>query len=312
MELIKLPEDSPEGDCLISTADRIVHGSNGNACVLGIQIGVVTGPCIADCGFCSFAASTTNADDFVMSGKELEAIVRHATQYGDVSVISLMTIHNFDFDDLMDAVRTVKGNVPDTVKIAVNTGDLSQEECMALSRAGVSRAYHSIRLDEGDVTLLNPLDRSITVRNLGNAGLKVIGCVEPIGPEHTPEYIVRKYYDAFDEGYDECSAAKRIAVPGTRLYGSGEISDRRLQQIRSVLYLSDAGRYGGFYGGLDHAYAEYAGSPKDNADYSERSLGRSMEKVRKEMFDSGYRHIIGPDGSRIRLDEDYLRRTGSL
>ena len=183
---------------------------------------------------------------------------------------------------------------------------------MALSKAGVSRAYHSIRLDEGDVTLLNPLDRSITVRNLRDVGLKVIGCVEPIGPEHTPEYIVRKYYDAFDEGYDECSAAKRIAVPGTRLYGSGEISDRRLLQIRSVLYLSDAGRYGGFYGGLDHAYAEYAGSPKDNADYSERSLGRSMEKVRKEMFGSSYEYIIRPDGSRIRLDEDYLRRTGSL
>jgi hypothetical protein len=137
--------------------------------------------------------------------------------------------------------------------------------------------------------------------------------VEPIGPEHSPEYIVRRFYDAFKEGYRHCSAAKRIDVPGTRMYGSGEISDRRLRQIRSALFLSNLNHdlYGGFYGGLNYGFAEYAGSPKDNADYSERTMGRTIEQVRREMCQAGYTCIFKPNGFTVDLDEDYLHTTGS-
>ncbi len=291
--------------------DRYVHGFNDSACFLGVQIGVITGPCIADCGFCSFACSTSKADDFVMSQNELEIIVEHVTRYDDVSAISLMTIHNIDVEDLLDAVKTVRRKAPDDVEIAINTGDLSLEEYKALKKAGASRAYHSVRLDEGDTTRLNPMDRMMAVRSMTQAGMRAVGGIEPIGPEHTPEYIARRYFEAEKEGYQECSASKRIAVPGTRLYGSGEISDRRLQQIRSALFLSDQKLYGGFYGGLDHGYAEYAGSPKDNADYSETTMGRTIESIRREMLMAGYTSIMRPDGHCVTLDENYLSMTGS-
>ena len=309
--MLKLPEDSPETECLIDIVSEHIHRFNDGACILGVQIGVITGPCIADCGFCSFACSTTKADDFIMSQNELESIVEQVTRYDDVSVISLMTIHNIDVDDLLDAVKIVRKKVSNEVEIAINTGDLSLEEFKALKKAGASRAYHSIRLDEGDTTRLNPLDRMMTVRSISQAGLKLIGCIEPIGPEHTPDYIARRYFEAEKEGYTKCSAAKRIAVPGTRLYGNGEISDRRLQQIRSALFLSNRWLYGGFYGGMDHGYAEYAGSPKDNADYSETTMGKTIENIRKEMLQAGYTSIMKPNGHRVTLDDEYLSMTGS-
>ncbi len=154
--------------CSDSTPTRMMRGRNGNTCSIGVQIGVITGPCIADCGFCGFAVSTTRADDYVMPSHVLRQYLEHVTAYDDVESVSLMTIHNFDFDDLMELVDTAVEAVPDHVSICVNTGDVSPEEARELKGAGVRRAYHSLRIDEGDDTRLNPSDRFATIRTLSH------------------------------------------------------------------------------------------------------------------------------------------------
>ncbi len=314
IEMLWFDESSPEADIIIGTAYKVLRESVGNSCSIGVQIGVITGPCIADCGFCGFAAGTTKADDYVMPSKVLRRYLEHVTEYDDVESVSLMTIHNFDFDDLMDAIDTAKETVPPHVSICVNTGDVTPEEARELRGSGVRRAYHSLRIDEGDDTRLNPLDRFNTIRTLTEAGIDTVTCVEPIGPEHTAEEIVRGFLSARDSGCIHCSAGRRIDVPGTRMHGMGEISPRRLEQIRSVLFLSSLrdGFYGGYYGGFDKDYAEYAGSPRDIADYSERNNGNTIEAVRKRLFEKGFDKIRCGDGRLVDLDEDYLEMTGSL
>lgn len=314
VDLIRMPEGSPEAEAAIRAADAHIRARYGNSCSIGIQIGVITGPCIADCGFCGFAMSTTKADDYVMPQDVLKEYLREAARYGDVESVSLMTIHNFDFDDLMDAVRTARKTLPDSVNVCVNTGDVSIEELRELRKACVKRAYHALRIDEGDDTRLNPLDRYGTIRRIREAGIEPVSCVEPIGPEHSPEEIVRRFFESRGYGCTRCSAARRLDVPGTRLFGSGEISERRIAQIRSALLLStvEDGFYGGYYGGFNRDFAEYAGSPKDNADYSEKGRGNTLGAVRRRLFDAGYGWIETGDGKRIKLDEDHLERTGSL
>ena len=305
--------DSEESRFIIDTADRVMRERNGNTCSIGVQIGVITGPCIADCGFCGFAISTTRADDYVMPSHVLRQYLEHVTAHDDVESVSLMTIHNFDFDDLMELVDTAVGTVPDHVSVCVNTGDISSEEARELKTAGVRRAYHSLRIDEGDDTRLNPLDRFATIRSLTSAGIDVMTCVEPIGPEHTVGEIVDGFLRARDSGCRGCSAGRRVDVPGTRMYGMGEITQRRLEQIRSVLFLSSIhdGFYRDYYGGFDMDYAEYAGSPRDTADYSELNNGNTVEAVRRRLFVRGFGAVRCGDGRLEVLDEAYLRKTGS-
>ncbi|MFT0899046.1 radical SAM protein [Candidatus Methanoprimaticola sp. MG2] len=314
LEMLGHDETSVESDLIIATADDAVRGRNGNSCSIGVQIGVVTGPCIADCGFCSFAASTTDADDYVMPPRVLRDYLEHVTAYDDVESVSLMTIHNFDPTDLMEAVDTAMETVPGHVSVCVNTGDVTVEEARELKRAGVRRAYHSLRIDEGDDTRLNPMDRFNTIKALISAGIETVTCVEPIGPEHSSEDILRGFLTARDSGCSHCSAGRRVDVPGTRMHGLGEIGLRRLELIRSVLLLSSFrdGFYGGYYGGFDMDYAEYAGSPRDTADYSELNNGNTVEAVRRRLFAKGFTSVRCGDNRLVALDADHLRATKSI
>lgn len=312
IRLLSFPEDSVESRAVTEWAQDHVRVSHGNSCSLGIQIGVITGPCIADCRFCGFAQSTTRADDYVMPADVLRGYLRHATAYGDVESVSLMTIHNFDFDNLLEAVKVTRSTVPEGVAVCVNTGDLTSGELSELRSAGVSRAYHALRLGEGDDSRLSPLDRFSTIRRIFEAGIEAVSGVEPIGPEHTSKEIVDLYRTAREAGCAHCSASRRVCVPGTGLANAGEISPARLLQIRSVLMLSTGdGYYGGYYGGFDRDYAEYAGNPRDNADYSESSLGNTIESARRRMLEAGYDWIIGAGDRRFTLDLDHLEATGS-
>ena len=302
--LLSLPEDSSDVSLLIDSAHRFVLDATGSVARIGAQIGVILGPCYADCGFCSFAASTTDTEDYVMSPSELTRYLRMINEGGKVSGISLMTIHQFDFDTLLDLVSTARSVLPESIPITINTGDLDPAECRELKSSGVDSAYHALRLDESIDNLLEPRQRLETMKNLLAAGIKVISGVEPIGPEHSPKEIMDTYWRTYDLGCNCCSASRREAVPGTRMYNSGEISERRLEQVRAALVLSSAwcdrtelGYYGGYYGGLNRALCEYGGSPKDEYEISEHGLGRTVEWAMARLRSEGFGKLLLADGS---------------
>ena len=112
------------------------------------------------------------------------------------------------------------------------------------------------------------------------------------------------YWRTYDLGCNCCSASRREAVPGTRMYNSGEISERRLEQVRAALVLSSAwcdrtelGYYGGYYGGLNRVLCEYGGSPKDEYEISEHGLGRTVEWTRARLRSEGFGKLLLADGS---------------
>ncbi len=293
--LLSFSEDSPETDELIRRTDAFVRERCGNTGKIGAQIGIIVGPCYADCAFCNFAYSTTDVEKYTMGPEELRKYLDFIAKTDVVSSVSLMTIHNFDFDELLDAVAAAREILPEEIEIAINTGDLVFQEAVELRKAGADSAYHAVRLGESIDNWLEPRGRFDTISNLKKAGLRVATGVEPIGPEHRIEEICENYFRMIDHGADCCSASKRECVPGTRLADAGEISDRRLLQIRSALLTcstwcdnTDFGFYGGYYGGFNCVYAEYGGSPKDTEELSEKSLKRTIDWAKSVLRDRDY------------------------
>lgn len=308
VKLMSYPEDSEEAGFIIDSAKRFVMNVTDGQCEIGAQIGIIIGPCYADCGFCTFAASTTDIEDYTMKDDELSRYLHYIADEGIVTSVSLMTIQNCDFGALIHSVELARSILPESMSLAVNTGDLEEHECRELRSAGVDSAYHALRLDESIVNMLEPIDRSRTMKNLMNAGIRVISGVEPIGPEHSANEICDLYWKAYNAGCSACSASAREPVPGTRLFGAGTISKKKLEQIRSSLLLSSTwcdrtglGFYGGYYGGFDKAFAEYAGSPKDTLEISERNLGRTVEWARKSLKEYGFRYLKVCHGDVITL-----------
>ncbi len=310
-ELVRLlgcPEDSPEASAIISHAHSLALSAQEGIGEIGAQIGIATGPCHADCAFCAFAFSTTDADDYVMPEDVLRRYVRETTAAGDVSCISLMTINDTEIDVLLDAVRTARAAAPSDVVIAVNTGDRAPEECAELRRAGASRAYHALRLGEGAITWLEPRDRLETVSGFIGAGIEVYAGTEPVYAGVSDREIASNYLGGMQYGFRHGSSSAMVPVGGTRFsrQGVGAVSARRADQISSALLLSTfadreygpIGYYGGFYGGFGKVFAEFAGSPKGTADYIEKAdPSKSLQGARKRLLESGYGRVRAADGS---------------
>ncbi len=301
--LLSFPEDSPEAGRIIDAASEYALRATGGVGRIAVQIGIISGPCYADCGFCVFRASSDLMEQYEMSASELSTYLGRILGEGSVSAVSLMSIADFDFRTFHDRVQLARSLLPPSVKLFTNTGDLSFAEAARLKEAGVDGAYHAIRLGEGIVNMMEPLDRLRTQENLKSAEVPLYTGVEPIGPEHTPEEIARAYYDALARGCAGCSASAREPVPGTPMYGMGSVSSRRLLQIRSALLLSSTsygitglGGYGGFYGGFGWAMAEYAGSPKDVNEVSENGLGRTVEWAKEQLRAEGFTKLLCSDG----------------
>ena len=319
--LLSFPEDSPESQLTIETADRFMRENCDNTGDIGVQIGAITGPCSGRCQFCNFSADTTCTERYVMPDDVLREYVRMATRFGDVTNVSLLTIQNFDVDDLIRQVKVVKKEVDKGVGISINCGDLEYEDAVALREAGAIGAYHVLRLGEGRYTTIDPERRKRTVRNLIGAGLITTTCTEPIGPEHTPEEIVKNYMWGLNAGCASGAVMYRVAVPGTELGEKGEITQRRFDQIAATMALSSSWYMGpfsvfrwnfGYHGGFNKVFAEYAGNPRDTAKLSEEGKGRTVEWARRELFLRRYDRILKSDGTTAKLDLQYLRDTGSI
>jgi len=82
---LSFSEDSAEADYAKVNADRYMRKCCNNTGQIGVQIGVITGPCAGDCKFCNFNESTTTCEPFIMPEEVLSGYVKEVTRYGDVT-----------------------------------------------------------------------------------------------------------------------------------------------------------------------------------------------------------------------------------
>ncbi|MBO4552079.1 MAG: hypothetical protein J5673_02645 [Candidatus Methanomethylophilaceae archaeon] len=319
--LLSFQEFSAEAIFTRDLFTRFFRDNCANTAAIGAQIGIYTGPCSGNCGFCNFGAGHTMSKTYIMPDDVLIGYLDECSRYGDVSSISLMTNQDCPIDILVHSVEIAKDYVPKGTEIMVNTGDRSVDDFMRLKDAGAVTAYHVCRMGEGRDTAFDPKDRIQTMRNIKEAGLNLMTCTEPVGAEHTVDEVIGNYFGGMEGGCDCGYLALRMPVFGTPMGGMPTLSIKRYHQMQSVLGLASAWHDGGrrvtgwdtgYFTGLNTLSAEFAGSPRDSAPFSERSAGHTLEWCRRTLFGDGFSKIRMADGSVKELDVDYLKGTGSL
>lgn len=190
-----------------------------------LQIGLNNAPCSGNCKFCSLAASHYGlAEEVEKSEEEILAIAGEAAH--KIDALFLMTTADYPVERFLEIGRKVKALLPENVLLIANIGDFGQETAKKLKEAGFTGVYHIVRLNEGVDTELSSEIRIATLDAIASAGLDLIYCVEPIGPEHTYDQIAeeilrarhyhvdRMSYDSFlliyvksGEGYAEAQGS---------------------------------------------------------------------------------------------------------
>lgn len=203
MHLLRFDAYSVEAAYAIARAREVgMKACDGRGYVFA-QIGVDENPCPENCLFCSFAAQNTLPGDIAFPNASLEVPVGRIVHFAKlfdgagIDLISLMATAALDFDRYLDMMRAVKASVSNT-PIMANVGDLTMEQAHALRDAGAEYAYHAVRLGEGEITSIKPLDRRRTIRYLRAAGIKLMTGVEPVWEGIDPLVLSERIVDIPD------------------------------------------------------------------------------------------------------------------
>lgn len=280
-ELLSLEEDSLEAALLRSAANRVSRRRFGNNGLLLGQIGVDMEPCDGDCAFCFFAKSHTMIEASVLP---VEEIVTRCERFaaGGAQGVFLMTMHRFGFEWFRDLCVTLRRSIPAHLEILANVGDVSLEQLKELRDVGVAGAYHVCRLREGIDSCMPPAQRRATIERIIEAGIAWYNLCEPIGPEHTAEELVEQIWLGVDLPCRQHGVMQRFPVPGSPLYGKGQVSLSRLAQIVAVIALATAHKKEmtslavnvsnivGLFSGANAFFPE-AGEPQSEAPPQDRS-----------------------------------------
>ncbi|MFH1378070.1 MAG: hypothetical protein ABIH86_04895 [Planctomycetota bacterium] len=314
--LLSFPETSLEAGFIRAAADAASRARFNNEAILLGQIGIETSPCPANCRFCVFGRDHST---FPESKLDISDIIERANAFtcdGDLYGLFLMTMHLFDFDRLLNVVSKVRDVIPSHTRIVVNVGDFDAIQAKELKAAGVSGAYHILRLKEGIDTDLKPDERKATIRSIREAGMDLYYCCEPVGPEHTPEELVDQIMVGIENCCFQHAAMRRVALPGLPLAERGQINELRLGQIVAVVTLASLGcsettniavhepNLIGLTAGANAVYAETGANPRDTEADTTGHRGFDMASARKMLYESGFQRLRRGDGSSIPLTLD--------
>lgn len=235
--LLGLPSESLDAALLRAVADTVSRRRFQNEALLLGQIGVDMAPCSGGCAFCAFAEQHTTIEPSTLT---VDETVQRATAFaeGGASGIFIMTMHSVGFDWLVELIAQVSAKLPESTRLLANVGDVSASQIDELKAAGLTGAYHVLRLREGVDTVLDPKERVRTVERILEAGLDWYNSCEPIGPEHSPEELVDQILLGVELGCHQHAAMRRFPVPGSRLFPNGQLSLSRLAQVIAVIALA--------------------------------------------------------------------------
>jgi biotin synthase len=308
-ELLSYGETSLAASLVRAVADVVSRERFGNAAMLLGQIGIETAPCPGNCKFCVFGEGHTTFGESRLSREEVLARAEAFAAGGDMYAVFLMTMHRYDFTDLLDTVGAVRERIPDGTNIVVNIGDFDAVQARELKAAGVDGAYHVCRLREGVDTSLDPVARKKTFGVIRESGLDFYYCCEPIGPEHTAEELAEQMFLGIDYGCFQHAAMRRVCLPTSPLAHRGQISELRLAQVVAIVALATLScpetrsiavhepNLIGLTCGANVVYAETGANPRDTEADTSGHRGLDVAGCRQMLCEAGFERLLAGDGT---------------
>ena len=303
-ELYSVPETSKEAAYIRWAGQELSMQATGGIAEIHAQIGLNATTCPKDCLFCSFA----RVNDVRKGVYEVpkEDVLEYAKLYVEegANLILMLTTASYKFEKLEDMVASVREVIPADMPLLVNTEDMSLERAKRLKAAGAQGAYHAVRMREGGDTTIPVENRMETFEHMREAGLKLSTCVEPVGPEHTPEEITEATFRCINSDPMTSGVGKRIAVPGTKIFDRGMLTDVANANMVAIYRLAagldyklncSANTVMTAAAGANLAWAEVGTNPRDTVERTEHGgRGSNIAQMRKMFSASGWEVRQGP------------------
>jgi biotin synthase len=139
---------------------------------------------------------------------------------------------------------------------------------------------------------------------LKEAKLSLSTCVEPVGPEHTPEELTEATFRCMESGAISSGVGKRITVPGTLIESRGMLTDIAAANYVAVYRLAAGIDYRlncsanstlVAASGANLAWAEVGTNPRDTVKLTENGgRGQDIDKTRRTFLAAGWEVLEGP------------------
>lgn len=238
VRLLELDSASEEVAYLKEAAARMAHLASDNRAGISGAIGVDLCSCDMNCKFCSFGTEWgLVTEDVIYTKEEIIELVRSYVEAG-VTNITLRSTEFYDLQVLSEWVSDIRAEVPGSYLINLNVGEMTPAMAEGAYQAGVTSAYHVIRLREGVDTPFNPELRKRTIGAITESPLRYGTCIEPLGVEHTNEEIADRILENLTFRPYSMGVMARVNVPGTPFEGYAPISTERMLHILATVRLS--------------------------------------------------------------------------
>ena len=282
---------------LLSLSNKQSRTQFGNRGYVFAQIGMNAEPCSKNCKFCSLGAEHYSVTEKWQKG--IESIIPEVKQLlsEGMNGFFLMTTADYPITKFIEISSQIRKHLPDHIRFVANIGDFDLTTAKEFKAIGITGAYHIKRFREGLDTLINPEIREQTIENIINAGLELYYCIEPVGPEHSFDEILDLIYFAKKYPIEAMAVMRRIPVPGTPLFNSGQINAMELTKIVALtnLIIKPSRSMNvheptqmSLLAGVNQLYAEVGANPRDTSPDTKDGRGFSPTMAWQMLAEAGY------------------------
>jgi len=304
LRLMEVDTQSPDMYRLLSASWELTRRNLQGRGEVYAQLGINFWPCPRNCGFCVFSSDAGVAREKVQfTRREIVEKAREMQKQG-ANAIFVMSTADYPFDRYIEDARAVRKAIGSRPPLVANAGDMNTEQVEQLVDAGFQGAYHVRRLREGDDTDIPPEKRLATLEAIRNSPLDLSYCVEPIGPEHSPQELVDEMLRGREYEAVNNACMRRTPVEGLPLAERGEISEWKQAKYVAITRLAagDELRAMGVHepsilalrAGANQIYAEAGPNPRDVEEETSEGRGRNVQECRRLLWEAGLEPLDGP------------------
>ncbi|MCI9129968.1 MAG: radical SAM protein [Eggerthellaceae bacterium] len=302
IQLLSVKNLSPEAFAIQQAGRQFTSELNDGFAEVHAHVGLDAAPCPMNCQYCAFAEVNGVFTEKVTH--PVEKIIQDALDLEEAgaNAIYLVTTVLYGRKAFLETAARVKEAMKTDVPLVANIPDFGPDYARELANIGVSGIYHVIRLDEGVYTQCKPEMRIKTMEAARDAGLSVGNCIEPIGPEHSPEAIADLIITAREIGVTFSGAMRRTTVAGSVFEQFGDISFGRLATYAGAIALGTGPDVKGncthepsqlcAQAGANIMWASRGTDPRDTT--AETTRGYSVAQVRDMWWETDWKVWEGP------------------